>query len=280
MTTDDLVHHGERSDRIVVGVGASAGGLAALRVFFSRIPRESGLTFVVMLHLSPDHESPLADVLQAYVQMSVIKVTETVPLKTNHVYVIPPGHNLTAVDTHLRLDKLEDERRKRAPIDHFFRTLGKTHDGQSIGVILTGTGSDGTLGLKEIKARDGVVIVQEPTEAEYSGMPQSAVATGMVDAVLPLDEIPGKILAVANASKRVAVLHDCGALNDEQLNVLHKIFAQIRAGVGRDFSRYKRSTILRRISRRMQLCQITDLSTYVSRLREESSEVHGWPTTY
>jgi two-component system CheB/CheR fusion protein len=131
----------------VVGIGTSAGGLAALKTFFEHLAPDNGLAFVVVIHLSPDHESHLADLLQSHVKMPVQQVTETVRLEPNRVYIIPPGHNLSAIDTHLRLSDLETRRRERAPIDHFFRTLARTHDGHAIGVILTGTGSDGTLGL-------------------------------------------------------------------------------------------------------------------------------------
>ena len=167
-----------RPEPTVVGIGASAGGLAALKTFFHHVPADSGLAFVVVVHLSPEHESHLADLLQPHVAIPVQQVTETMPLEPNHVYVIPPNANLNTIDTHLRLSELEEKRRERAPIDHFFRTLASTHDGHAIGVILTGTGSDGTLGIKDIKAKGGLVIVQDPNEAEYDGMPQSAIATG------------------------------------------------------------------------------------------------------
>src|SRR5215471_14962393 len=170
----------------VVGIGASAGGLAALKTFLENVPRDSGLAFVVVVHLSPDHESHLAELLQPHVRFPVQQVVETTALEPNHVYVIPPNANLSAIDTHLRLSKLEERRQERAPIDHFFRTLAKTHDGHAIAVILTGTGSDGTLGVKDIKANGGLVIVQDPNDAEYDGMPQSAIATGMVDLILPV----------------------------------------------------------------------------------------------
>src|SRR5262249_61758009 len=115
----------------------------------------------------------------------VEQVAQTTLLEANHVYIIPPNANLNAIDTHLRLTKLEERRQERAPLDHFFRTLANTHDGHAIAVVLTGTGSDGTLGVKDIKAKGGVVMVQDPNEAEYDGMPQSAIATGLVDFILP-----------------------------------------------------------------------------------------------
>jgi two-component system, chemotaxis family, CheB/CheR fusion protein len=266
---------GNSDSGIVVGIGASAGGLTALKRFFRDIPSDSGLTFVVVVHLSPEHDSHLAEVLQPHVAIPVMQVVETTLLQSDHVYVIPPGRNLTAVDTHLRLVDLEAERRQRAPIDHFFRTLAETHDGQSIGVILTGTGSDGTLGLKEINRRGGLVIVQDPSDAEYDGMPQSAITTGVVDLVLPISQLGPRILSLHRSRPHIRLPADGESVSDEQRNLLHKVFAQIRARVGRDFASYKRSTILRRISRRMQLCQITDLSEYLERLRDDTSEVQA-----
>ena len=260
---------------VVVGIGASAGGLETLRTFFQQIPSDSGLAFVVVVHLSPEYESHLAEILQPHAKIPVMQVTQTLLLEANHAYVIPPGRNLSAVDTHLRLDKLESQIQQRAPIDHFFRTLAKTHDGQSIGIILTGTGSDGTLGLRAIKGCGGSIIVQDPNDAQYDGMPQSAIATGMVDFVLPIAKIPQKLLSLARSAQQVALPIDEESLSDEQRNTLHKIFAQIRSRVGRDFSRYKSSTIMRRIARRMQLSQIADLADYLQMLREDLKEIQS-----
>lgn len=189
----------------VVGIGASAGGLGALRKFFANVPEGSGLAYVVVVHLSPEHKSHMADVLQASVRMPVEQVTETTLLRRDHVYVIPPGRNLSTIDTHLRLSELEENRLRRAPIDHFFRTLAGTHNAHAIGVVLTGTGSDGTLGIKEIKEHGGLTIAQDPNEAEYDAMPQSAIATGLVDLVLPVEDIPPRILRFTRTRPRVAV---------------------------------------------------------------------------
>ena len=160
--------------------------LAALKTLFSMIPEDSGLAYVVVVHLSPEHKSHLAELLQPHVKMPVQQVDGTVKLEPNRVYVIPPNANLDTIDTHLRLSPLEASRRERAPIDHFFRTLANTHGGRAIGVILTGTGSDGTLGIRQIKEAGGLTIVQDPNDAEYDGMPQSAISTGLIDLVLPL----------------------------------------------------------------------------------------------
>jgi two-component system, chemotaxis family, CheB/CheR fusion protein len=167
----------QKNGPTVVGIGASAGGLTALKTFLEHVPSDSGLAFVVVVHLSPDHESHMAEILQPHVPVPVTQVSDTVPLESNHVFVIPPNSNLSAIDTHLRVSKLEQRRQERARIDHFLRTLASTHDGNAIAVILSGTGSDGTLGVKDVKASGGLVIVQDPNEAEYDGMPQSAIAT-------------------------------------------------------------------------------------------------------
>jgi PAS domain S-box-containing protein len=259
----------------VVGIGASAGGLNALRNFFKHVEEDTGLAFVVVVHLSPDHESHLADLLQPHVNMPVQQVTETVPLRPNHVYVIPPGCNLSTIDTHLRLSNLEERRRERAPIDHFFRTLSKTHHGHSIGVVLTGTGSDGTLGLREIHLAGGLTLVQDPNEAEYDGMPQSAISTGVIDHVLPIAEIPDAILAFTATEPRLSASDPEREERELEQHLLFKIFAQIRAGTGRDFTRYKPATILRRIARRMQLARIEELGEYLVLLRSEPEEVRA-----
>jgi two-component system, chemotaxis family, CheB/CheR fusion protein len=256
----------------VVGIGASAGGLAALKQFFAEVPDDSGFAFVIVVHLSPEHKSHLAELLQPHVPMPVQQVTATMPLEVNHVYVIPPNANLDTIDTHLRLSELEKLRQERAPIDHFFRTLGKTHDGSSIGVVLTGTGSDGTLGLKEIRERGGFAIVQDPTEAEFDGMPQSAIATGVVDVILPVAKIFGAIQQFTRTDPKLPPVADDEPVPDESRKLLYKLFAQLRSRTGRDFSRYKRSTILRRIQRRMQLRQIEKFPRYLDLMRDEPEE--------
>ena len=260
---------------VVVGIGASAGGLQALREFFRNVADDSGLAYVVVVHLSPEHESHLAGLLQPHSSMQVLQVSETQPLKPNCVYVIPPNANLSAIDTHLRLSALEERRGERAPIDHFFRTLAETHDGHAIGVILTGTGSDGTLGIKEIKLRGGLTVVQDPNEAEYDGMPQSAIATGFVDLVLPLASIPSAVLRFARTEPRLPVSPDGETIAVDHRVLLQKVFAQIRARTGRDFTRYKRSTIMRRIQRRMQMRYLEEFDRYVEFLRQSPDEVRA-----
>lgn len=259
----------------VVGIGASAGGLAALKRFFARIPADSGLAFVVVVHLSPEHESHLADLLQPFARMPVQQVTADMALEPDRAYIIPPGRNLDAIDTHLRLSPLEKKRGERAPIDHFFRQLADSQTERAVGVILTGSGSDGTLGIKQIKEKGGLTVVQEPNEAEYDSMPQSAIATGLVDLVLPLEQIPAEIQHYLHTRPRVAVSGEDGGLSEEQRLLLQKILAHVHARTGRDFSRYKHSTILRRIQRRMQLHHQEDLGRYLERLREQPEETQA-----
>jgi two-component system CheB/CheR fusion protein len=150
----------------VVGIGASAGGLSALKRFFAAIPPDNGIAWVVVVHLASEHESHLAELLQPHAAMPVMQVTETVLLERDHVYVIPPDRNLSAVDSHLRLSPLEEKGSHRAPIDHFLRTLASSFDGHSVAVILTGTGSDGALGIRRIREKGGIVMIQDPDEAE------------------------------------------------------------------------------------------------------------------
>ncbi len=258
----------------VVAIGASAGGLSALRQLFEGVPSDTGASFVVVVHLSPEHESYLADLLQPSCTMPVQQVADTVQLEPDHVYVIPPNRNLSTIDTHLRLTELEEERRERAPIDHFFRTLADTHDGHAIGLVLTGTGSDGALGMRRIKERGGITLVQDPAEAEYDGMPQSAIATGAVDMILPLHDMPAYLVRLIRSvpSRR---MRDADSLQEDQRRALQRILTQVRARSGRDFSRYKESTVLRRVTRRMQLQDRASLPDYLELLRTSAPEAQA-----
>ena len=275
MNQDSATGPNPAPEPTVIGIGASAGGLQALRTFLEHVPIDSGLAFVVVVHLSPEHESHMADLLRPHVEIPVEQVTRTLPLAPNHVYIIPPGQNLNTIDTHLRLSELEEKRSERAPIDHFFRTLAETHDGHAVAVVLTGTGTDGTMGLKRIKERGGLTIVQDPEEAEYDGMPRSAIASGLVDRVLPVAWIPAEILRIVQTRPRLTIPAEGGDLDEDTRPLLQKIFTQIRARTGRDFSRYKRSTIMRRIQRHMQLRQTEQLEDYLGILRNEPTEVRN-----
>ncbi len=259
----------------MVGIGASAGGLAALKIFISRVPADSGIAWVVVMHLSPTHESHLSELLQPHVGVPVRQVTDTTVLEPNQIYVVPPNANLNAIDTHLRLSELEERAAKRGPVDHFFRTLARTHNGHSVGVILTGTGSDGAQGIREIKAKGGITLVQDPEEAEYDGMPRSAIATGEVDAILPVAEIPGAVLRFIRTEPRVPAEEEESTGDGNHGRLIQKVFALIRARTGRDFSRYKRPTVLRRVARRMQLRHVEELQGYLDLLGADPAEVEA-----
>jgi two-component system CheB/CheR fusion protein len=259
----------------VVGIGASAGGLAALKTFFRNVADDSGFAYVVIVHLSPEHESHLATLLQPHSRMPVLQITESTRLEPNRVYVIPPNANVNAIDTHLRLSPLERPG-LRAPIDHFFRTLAQTFDGHAIGVVLTGSGSDGTIGVREIKLRAGLTVAQDPAEAEFDSMPLNAISTGFVDLVLPLASIPGAIRRWSQTEPRLPAV-DAGTetLAQDDRALLQKLFAQVRMRTGRDFARYKLSTVMRRIERRMQLRNVVELDRYVELLGETPDEVRA-----
>src|SRR3954464_13482378 len=178
----------------VIGIGASAGGIAPLQQFFGDMRPDSGLAFVVVMHLSPEFESQLANVIQQKTTMPVTQVSEPVKVQPNHVYVIPPGNQLTFEDSMLRLVPPQNAIGKRVTIDLFFRTLSQAYGQRAVCVILSGTDSDGVIGLKHIRAQGGLTIVQDPNEAQFDSMPATAISTGMVDWVLPVAEMPAKLL--------------------------------------------------------------------------------------
>lgn len=188
--SETLESSAEPKDFLTVGIGASAGGIKPLKEFFAAMPEKNGMAFVVILHLSPEHESQLPAVLQTNTKMPVIQVTETVKIAPNHVYVIPPTKHLAMMDGEIRLIEPETIRGKRVPIDLFFRTLADAHGKNAVCVILSGTGADGASGLKRVKEAGGLCIVQNPSEAEYDGMPRSAMATNLVDLILPVGKCP------------------------------------------------------------------------------------------
>src|SRR5215469_11548265 len=261
-----------KPDFCVVGIGASAGGLDALRAFFSRMPATPGFACVVVVHLSPEHESHLVQMLQPYTQMSVCQVTRTTALERNRVYVIPPNANLNSIDTHLRLSELEGRRIKRAPIDHFLRTLAETHGETAIGLILSGAGSDGALGIRQIKERGGLTIVQDPREAEYGSMPQMAIETGAVDAVLAVRDMPEEIASYCATQPALTEPDANDGLPAEEAAVLEKILGELRQRTGQEFSMYRRAVLLQRLRRRMRLRHVKSLHTYFDVLRASAEE--------
>ena len=185
--------NGSSSERTlfpIVGIGASAGGLDAFKRFFTGMPADSGMAFVLVQHLDPNHASLTADLLARHTSMRVVEARDQMPVEMNHVYMIPPNKYLSIHDNVLQLSEPVLRRGLRMPIDNFFRSLAEAHEERAIGIVLSGTGSDGTLGVKAIKGAGGVTLAQIPETAQYNGMPRSAVATGLVDYVVPIEGMP------------------------------------------------------------------------------------------
>ena len=255
----------------IVGIGASAGGLEALETFFKSMPPDAGIGFVVVVHLDPKHISILSGLLQKHTRMPVCQIEDGMRVESNHVYVIPPNRDLTIFHGTLQLMDLVQPRGVNLPIDSFFRSLARDQERNAVCIILSGTGTDGTLGVKAIKGEVGMVMVQDERSARYEGMPRSAIATGLVDFVLPPEKMPEQLIQYTRHATRGAppgILSEEGATPGS----LHKIYAILRARTEHDFSLYKKTTICRRIERRMNLHQIDDIADYVRYLQESDRE--------
>ena len=273
-TADGVAEHLPTPRFAVVGIGTSAGGVAATKQFFENTASDSGMAYVVVLHLSEDHESHLAQILQTVTTMPVVQVNEVTTVEPNHVYVIPPAKHILLDDDRLRLIEPEHVRGRRVPIDLFFRSLAEAYGKNAVAVVLTGTGSDGTLGLERVKEMGGFTVVQDPEEAEYDGMPRSAIGSGLIDFVLPISEIPDKLRRVINLVEPLEVSADSGAQDDEgKGGSLREVLSLVQIRTGHDFNNYKRPTLRRRIARRLQVHELTDLGAYVGLLRSEPEEV-------
>lgn len=268
IASDDLIFP-------IVGIGASAGGLKAFENFFQNLPSDSGMAFVLVQHLAPHHESELADLLQNYTLMQVRQVQDRTEIRPNCVYVIPPAKDLSIRDRILYLSEPTQERGHRAPIDLFFRSLAEDQGENAVCIILSGTGTDGSLGLKAIKERGGITMAQSTADADYDGMPNSAVRTSLVDIVGTASELAAKLVEYRQTAARIRLPVDEETLSEDGSDALVKIFAQLRDRTGHDFTHYKRSTILRRIGRRLQVNQIETIASYLTYLRHSPDEVYA-----
>ena len=265
----------------MVGLGGSAGSIPALKSFFEALPPDTGMAFVVILHLSATHDSMLAPLLQRSTPMRVVQVTETERVEANTVYVIPPGKALKTVDGHLRLSELTSDRGRHVAVDLFFRTLADTYGPHSTAIVLSGGDGDGAIGIKRIKERGGLTIAQDPGEAEHPSMPQSSIATGMVDWVLPVSQMASRLLEYHRLEQQlklppedapqVAPASTADSVTSAE-SALRDVLNFLRTRTGRDFSYYKRATILRRIGRRMQVNGVDDLVSYLGCLRTRPGE--------
>lgn len=267
----------------VVGIGASAGGLEAIRRFFRHAPDDSGMAFVVVLHLSPHHQSQADRIIQAVTRMPVRQVSEPVPIERNHVYVISPANRLSTNDGYLRVSPTKRGRGDHVAIDLFFRDLADVHKDHAFCVVLSGTGSDGAVGLSRIKEQGGVTLVQAPDDAEYPDMPRAALATGMVDLLLPVAEMPARLVELWRTARQVKLPE----IEDDSLPpplgeregdpaasdpLLDEILLTLQGETGHDFSHYKRATVLRRLERRLHVTGQTELAGYLDFLQHHPEE--------
>ena len=250
----------------ICAIGASAGGVAALQTLFRQLPTDLGLAYVVIVHLSPDQPSALGEVLSACTRMSVNQVTDGPALKPNCVYVIAPDRELVIEGDRISSRPFSEPRGRRAPIDLFFRSIAKAR-GDGVAMVLSGSGADGAVGVRSIKEAGGVVMVQEPGEAEFPSMPQNAIATGAVDFVAPLSRLVERLREVAHSKDAVRSLD-----MDEAGNDVRRIVAFLRARTGHDFSSYKRATVVRRVTRRMQVARLDSLGAYADYLQNTPEE--------
>ena len=260
----------------IVGVGASAGGIEALKAFFSATDADSGVAYIVIQHLSPEHESLMADILSRCTSMPVVQIENGMRVEPNHVYVIRPGYTVTLKDCRLHLGQPVEKRGHRRPVDDFFRSLAEEQQESAIGVILSGTGTNGSAGAQAIKAAGGLCIAQDPDSAEFPGMPRSLIHTGCADQVLTAEEIPAALRQYIqhpfldlNAKGRARAAQEI----ERHRQDLGEILAIIRSRTGHDFAPYKPPTILRRINRRMGLLGVTTLADYANCLRQKTEEI-------
>ena len=271
---DTVMDEGRTPDPafVVAGLGASAGGVEALEAFVAGLPEVDGVAFVVVLHLAPDEESRLADVLQGGLPLPVTQVTEAVTIEPGHVYVIPPNKNLLATDGRLVLEPIEEERVRRRPIDHFFRTLAYAYGERAVGVVLSGTGANGTVGVRAINEAGGMILAQDPAEAAFDEVPRTAIASGVVDGVGPAGALAAEVAAYAHRLRRVQLPDAPGDLPGDGAKALQGVLAQLRARTGHDFAHYKRATVLRRLDRRLHVTGAESLADYLAVLRESAAE--------
>ncbi|MFZ5780920.1 MAG: chemotaxis protein CheB [Pseudomonadota bacterium] len=256
----------------VVGIGASAGGIAALDTLLPRLRPEGGIAFVVVQHLDPAHESNLTALLDRASTLPVTEAADGMAIEPDHVYVIPRNATLTIEGDRLRIGPVQQRKAGiRTPIDAFFQSLAAARGENAACVILSGTGSDGTMGLRAIKEQGGLTIAQDG--AEYDGMMRSAVRTGMVDAVLPLEEIPAKLYDYFGHLVAIGARKDSDGVTQETSDHLSQIVTLLRVRTGHDFSGYKDKTVARRVQRRMQVLQIEGVEDFIERLRREPQEL-------
>ncbi|MEO1026877.1 MAG: CheR family methyltransferase, partial [Pseudomonadota bacterium] len=249
----------------VIGIGASAGGLEAVTTMFNKVEPELGLAYVLVMHLDPNHESLMVELLSRKTQVEVRQIKDGDEVRANCLHVIPPGYSLSLSGSKLRLERFEEPRGLRRPIDHFFGSLAKVQGENCACVVLSGTGADGTAGLRVGKNLGSVIAVQTPGEARYDGMPFSAISTNLIDFTLPADEIIPRLHSYFTG-------RDEPDLQNMEDSSVSQVFEIVRKASGNDFSGYKPSMLHRRMKRRMQVKDLTDFAKYVELLRGDTTE--------
>ncbi len=256
----------------IVGIGSSAGGLEALELFFANLLPDTNMAFVIIQHLSPKHKSIMADILMKYTRMKVLQIEDNQEIEPNHVYLNPPDKNVVILNLRLHLTEPIQTHGVNLPIDCFFRSLSEDQGEKAICIILSGTATDGTLGLKAIKGEGGMAMVQDPESAKYAGMPTSAIATGLVDFILPVEKIPAELVKYVK-HPYIERPERIETAKQQFRSYVQKILALIRTRTGHDFSNYKQTTIRRRIERRMALHQIDTIREYDTYLNRTPAEI-------
>ncbi len=256
----------------IVGIGASAGGLEAIEGFVSHLPVRVNIAFVIVQHLAPKYKSIMPELLKKYTKMRIFVIEEGMKIEPDCIYLNPPTKNVSVVNCTFQLIEPEEAHGARLPIDFFFRSLSEDRGEKAICVVLSGTGTDGTLGLKAIKGEGGMTMVQEEKQAKYDGMPRSAIETGLVDYILPVEKMSDEITKYVKQPYIKGVMRP--VIHEESFkDSLHNIFVMIRSETGHDFSNYKQNTIRRRIERRMAVHQIERISNYVGYFRQNPAEI-------
>ena len=270
---DSTTNSSELKPSHIVGIGASAGGLSALEQFFDNIPPNTGMAFVVIQHLSPDFKSLMDDLLSRHTTMPIHRVTNGIQLNPNSVYLIPPKTHMTISQEHLYLTEKPISPHTELPIDIFFNSLADDAGDRAVGVVLSGTGSDGSRGIVSINKNGGLVVAQSPESAQFDGMPRNAIAAGVCDFILAPDRIPRILVeyAISPLSVRTRMNHELEVFEDE--GEYAAIFALLRRHYNLDFSKYKGSTVGRRIRRRMEFRQIPEISDYVAIVSGDQGEL-------
>src|SRR5208282_611818 len=273
-TTESILPPAHENDTTIVAIGASAGGIEALTDLMNHLPSDTGMAFVLVQHLDPKHHSILTELLARKTAMTVTEVSEGIAVRPNHVYVIPPNAMMSISGQTLHLGPREESRGMHMSVDHFMRALAEQKGNRAIGVILSGSGTDGTLGMAEIQAHGGVTFAQDEASARYDGMPRSAVVAGHVDYVLPPKGIAKELARIA---RHPYVSPDNSSHTVEAVPTptagLSTIFQILRKTTGVDFTHYRQTTILRRIQRRMVVHTIDDLAEYAKVVQTRPAEV-------